>query len=138
MRMLSDVGRRRVRSDDRPIGVRQTLLLEPPECPSPVSLLDTPLKGKINFHSGKLTLLHSSLPLDPHTPLPVSLPNPIIPFTQPPRPTTLLLIPLTRPSSSMPMAALARDEADNRLVLVLGEVTRLIEEEDEVRRRAEV
>lgn len=80
-------------------------------------------------------MLHSSLPLDPQTPLPVSFPNPIIPLTHPPRPTTLLLIPLTRPSSSTPMAALARDEADNRLVLVLGEVASVIEEEDEVRRR---
>jgi hypothetical protein len=36
------------------------------------------------------------------------------------------------------MAALARDEADNRLVLVLGEVASVIEDEEEVRRRVEV
>ena len=83
--------------------------------------------------SGLPTLLHSSLPLDPQTPLPVSLPNPFIPLTHGPRPVTLLLIPLTRPSSSMPMTMLARDEALD--LLTLGEVARLIEDEDDVHLR---
>lgn len=123
MRMLSDVRRSRVGSHDRPIRIRQAFL------PCPLRISFFPLRISLS-HTSKPghTLLHSSLPLDPQTPLPTSLPNPFIPLTHPPRPFTSPLIPLTLPSSSIPRAILAKEDADD-LLLVLGGPT---EDEDDV------